>query len=37
LVISIHTVKAHVAKILDKLDVSSRHEAMLRARTLGVL
>jgi predicted ATPase/DNA-binding CsgD family transcriptional regulator/transcriptional regulator with XRE-family HTH domain len=36
LVISIHTVKAHVAKILDKLNVSSRHEAMLRARELGV-
>jgi predicted ATPase/DNA-binding CsgD family transcriptional regulator/transcriptional regulator with XRE-family HTH domain len=37
LVISIHTVKAHVAKILDKLEVSSRHEAMLRARELGVI
>jgi predicted ATPase/DNA-binding CsgD family transcriptional regulator/transcriptional regulator with XRE-family HTH domain len=37
LVISIHTVKAHVAKILDKLDVSSRHEAMLRAHELGIL
>jgi ATP/maltotriose-dependent transcriptional regulator MalT len=37
LVISIHTVKAHVAKILDKLNVSSRHEAMLRAGELGML
>jgi predicted ATPase/DNA-binding NarL/FixJ family response regulator/transcriptional regulator with XRE-family HTH domain len=37
LVISIHTVKTHVAKILDKLNAASRHEAMLRARELGVV
>jgi predicted ATPase/DNA-binding CsgD family transcriptional regulator/transcriptional regulator with XRE-family HTH domain len=37
LVISIHTVKAHVAKILAKLGVASRHEAILRARELDLL
>jgi predicted ATPase/DNA-binding CsgD family transcriptional regulator/tetratricopeptide (TPR) repeat protein/DNA-binding XRE family transcriptional regulator len=37
LVISLHTVKTHVAHILAKLNVASRAEAMLRARDLGIL
>jgi predicted ATPase/DNA-binding CsgD family transcriptional regulator/transcriptional regulator with XRE-family HTH domain len=37
LVISLHTVKTHVAHILAKLSVTSRAEAMLRARELGIL
>jgi predicted ATPase/DNA-binding CsgD family transcriptional regulator/transcriptional regulator with XRE-family HTH domain len=36
LVISLHTVKTHVAHILAKLGVASRAEAMLRARELNV-
>ena len=37
LVISIHTVKKHVASILAKLDVSSRAGAATRARDLQIL
>jgi predicted ATPase/DNA-binding NarL/FixJ family response regulator/DNA-binding XRE family transcriptional regulator len=37
LVISLHTVKTHVAHILAKLGVASRAEAMLRARELNLL
>jgi ATP/maltotriose-dependent transcriptional regulator MalT len=36
-VISLHTVKTHVAHILAKLSVASRAEAMLRARELDIL
>jgi LuxR family transcriptional regulator, maltose regulon positive regulatory protein len=37
LVLSIHTVKRHVAHVLRKLDVSSRTQAAARARELGVI
>lgn len=36
LVISIHTAKIHVARILAKLGVATRTEAALRARELGI-
>ena len=36
LVISLHTVKTHVAHILAKLNVASRTAAALRARELGL-
>ena len=37
LVLSIHTVKRHVAHVLRKLGVSSRTQAAARARELGVV
>jgi LuxR family transcriptional regulator, maltose regulon positive regulatory protein len=36
LVISLNTVKSHVANILGKLSVSSRTQAAIRARELGI-
>jgi LuxR family maltose regulon positive regulatory protein len=36
LVISVHTVKTHVAHILAKLNVASRTAAAVRARELGL-
>jgi ATP/maltotriose-dependent transcriptional regulator MalT len=37
LVISLHTVKRHVAHVLAKLDAASRTEAVARGRKLGIL
>ncbi len=37
LTLSLHTVKRHVAHILQKLEADSRSEAALRARDLGLL
>ncbi len=37
LVLSLHTVKSHVAHILAKLAVTSRTEAVAHARTRGLL
>jgi ATP/maltotriose-dependent transcriptional regulator MalT len=37
LAVSPNTVKTHVAKLFEKLDVSRRTEAILRARELGML
>jgi len=35
--VSLNTVKTHVQSIYRKLGVSSRHEAIERARDLGLL
>jgi DNA-binding NarL/FixJ family response regulator len=35
--VSPNTVKTHVAKLFDKLEVSRRTEAILRARELGIV
>jgi len=37
LTVSVNTVRSHVKHIYDKLDVHSRHEAIQRARELGLL
>jgi LuxR family maltose regulon positive regulatory protein len=37
LVISVHTVRSHIKSIYAKLDVHKRHEAVARARELGLL
>ena len=37
LVIALSTVKTHLASIYDKLDASSRTQALARARDLGLL
>jgi LuxR family maltose regulon positive regulatory protein len=37
LFLSLHTVKRHVANILQKLDAASRTQAVSRARDLGLL
>ena len=37
LYISPHTVKRHVANLLDKLGASSRTQAAVRARELGII
>lgn len=35
--ISEHNVKYHVSKILGKLEVSSKHQATVKARSLGLI
>jgi DNA-binding CsgD family transcriptional regulator len=35
--VSIHTVKSHMRKIMNKLHVNSRHEATLLARREGLI
>lgn len=37
LVVSLHTVKSHVKKILEKLHANSRHQAALYARRKGLI
>ena len=37
LVVSLDTVKKHVSRVLDKLGVANRTEAVARARALGLL
>jgi LuxR family transcriptional regulator, maltose regulon positive regulatory protein len=37
LVVEIGTVKRHVSNIMDKLQVESRLEAVVRARNLGII
>ncbi|MDQ7065254.1 MAG: LuxR C-terminal-related transcriptional regulator [candidate division KSB1 bacterium] len=37
LFITVRTVKAHVSRILAKMDVHSRTQAVTRARELGIL
>jgi LuxR family transcriptional regulator, maltose regulon positive regulatory protein len=35
--ISVNTVRTHIRSILRKLDVTRRHQAVRRARVLGLL
>ena len=37
LVVSLHTVKKHVSRVLGKLGAANRTEALIRARQLGLI
>jgi LuxR family maltose regulon positive regulatory protein len=37
LYISVHTVKTHIRHVYEKLDVHRRSDAVVRARSLGLL